>query len=286
MTRSEWTLVALAAQLLETHERDAVRGDLIEAGATGPQALRQILGLVARRQAALWADWHPWFALIAVVLPLGILMSHATRWWADSSAMDIALYLRIWEWSYLKYPGWRRDVFLIIWSLALSAAALSAWSWTCGYVLAALSRRAVWMTAIAFALVVFFATFGSSTVVRVTSEKFTTHFYGVVFPRLFRTFFVMAPLLWGIHCHRKGIVHPRIRVIGAAAVIVLTVLVSPRLENSMVSGRGLYGDAGPDRTFGTGDEPRPLWPVALVMLWPTAYILASAKPNRPRRLDA
>jgi hypothetical protein len=75
-------------------------------------------------------------------------------------------------------------------------------------------------------------------------------------------------------------------LVGAAAVIVLTVLVSPGLENSLVWGRGLWGDAGPDRTFGTSDDPRPLWPVALVMLWPTAYILATAMPNRLRRVDA
>jgi hypothetical protein len=281
-----WPLADLASRLLEPHEREAVRGDLVEAGATGTQALLQILGLVARRQAALWADWHPWFALVAVVLPLGVLVSHASRWWADSSAMDVALYIRIWEWSYLTYPGWRRDVLGIVWSFALSAAALSAWSWTCGYLLASLSRRTVWIMAFAFALVVFFATFGTVTVVRVSSEKFATHFYGVVFPRLFRTFFVMLPLLWGIYSHRQRVVHPTTRLVGAAAVIVLTVLVSPWLEHSMVMGRGAYPDGGPDRTVGTSDDPRPLWPLGLVMLWPTAYILATAMPHRPPRIDA
>jgi hypothetical protein len=275
MMRIGWTLADLAAQCLEPHERDAVRGDLIETAATGRQALWQILGLVARRQAAHWAEWHPWFALLAVVLPLGILMSHASRWWADSSAMDIALYVRIWEWSYLTYPGWRRDVFEILWSLVLNGAALSAWSWTCGYLLASLSRRTVWVTAIVFALVVCFGTFGTSTVLRASSEKFATHFWGVVFPRLFRAFFVVLPLLWGIHCRRRSIVQPTLRVIGAAAVIVMTVLVAPRLEHSLVMGRGGYPNAGPDRTVGTSDDPRPLWPISLIVLWPTAAILSS-----------
>jgi len=136
------------------------------------------------------------------------------------------------------------------------------------------------------ALVVFLATLGTSTVARITHDKFAGHFYGVVLPRLFRAAFVMLPVLWGIYSRRKGVIRPTMLFAGAALVITLTVLKSPGLENSLVWGRGLYGHAGPDRTFGTSDDPRPLWPVALVMLWPTAYILATAMPNRHRRLDA
>jgi hypothetical protein len=194
--------------------------------------------------------------------------------------------MRLWDWSYLEYPGWRRDFFRTVWSAALSGAALSVWSWTCGYMMASVSRRTVWVTAIAFALVVFLATLGTTTVARITHDKFAGHFYGVVLPRLFRTAFVMLPLLWGIHSRRIGVIRPTTLFLGAVVVITLTVLKSPGLENSLVWGRGLWGEAGLDRTFGTSDDPRPLWPVALVMLWPTAYILATALPNRPRRFDA
>jgi hypothetical protein len=47
-------LVAAASQLLEPGERDAVNGDLEEAGESGWRALLDVLGLVVRRQAALW----------------------------------------------------------------------------------------------------------------------------------------------------------------------------------------------------------------------------------------
>jgi hypothetical protein len=286
MIRTGWWLADVASQFLEPQERDAVRGDLAECGAGGWRALAEILGLVVRREAALWTEWRPWFALVGVVLPLGIMLSHASRSWSDSSALNISLYTRIWEWSYLGYPGWRRDLFAILWSGAISVTALGVWSWTCGYMLASVSRRTVWVAAIAFALVVFLATLGTPTVARMMHDKFAGHFYGIVLPRLFRFAFVILPLLWGIQSRRKGIVRPMMLLVGAAAVIVLTVLASPGLENSLVWGRGHYGDAGPDRTFGTSDDPRPLWPVALVMLWPTAYILATAMPNRSRRLDA
>jgi hypothetical protein len=132
---------------------------------------------------------------------------------------------------------------------------------------------------------VFLATVGTSTLARIRHDEFSGHFYGVVLPRLFRTVFVMVPLLWGIHSRRRGVVRPAKLFVGAAVVITLTVLKSPGLENSLIWGRGLYGDAGPDRTYGTSDDPRPSWPV-IVMLWPTAYILATAMPNRQRRLDA
>jgi len=54
-----WWLVDKLSSVLEANERDAVRGDFAESGATGGQALRDMAGLVARRQAALWMDWRP-----------------------------------------------------------------------------------------------------------------------------------------------------------------------------------------------------------------------------------
>ncbi len=285
MTHMGWTLADLATQLLEAHERDAVRGDLAECGANGWRVLREVLGLVLRRQAGLWTEWQPWLALLGVVLPLGVLLSHASRSWADGMVLDISLYARLWDWSYLAYPGWRGELFRAVWSTALGAAALSVWSWTCGYMLASVSRRTVWVAVVAFALVVFLATIGTSTLARLRHDEFSGHFYGVVLPRLFRTAFVMLPLLGGIHSRRNGVMKPAKLCVGAAVVITLTVLKAPGLENSLVWGRGLYGDAGPDRTFGTSDDPRPSWPV-VVMLWPTAYILATATSDRLRHFDA
>src|SRR5688572_12513917 len=90
-----------------------------------------------------------------------------------------------------------------------------------GYMLASVSRRTVWVAVIAFALVVFLATLGSTTVARITHDKFAGHFYGVVLPRLFRTAFVMLPLLWGIHSRRKGVIRPTTLFLGAVVVITL-----------------------------------------------------------------
>jgi hypothetical protein len=278
MRRVSWALAELAAQLLEPHERDAVRGDLAECGVGGWRAFLEVLGLVARRQAALWADWRPWVAVIAIVVPIGLLLSHATRWWADAYAIDIQIYTQLWDISYFKYPGWSRELALVFWSGTLSAAALAGWSWASGYVLASLSRRTVWMAVALFALILFLGTLGTATIARANAGAFAGHFFGVVFPRLIRFFLVLLPALWGIHCSRRASVSRVMLATGAVTLIVLTLLAAPFLESSMMLGRGVYLSGavlGPDKAVGTADDLRPLWPISLVMVWPAVAILLS-----------
>ena len=75
MTRVRWWLVDRLSRMLEPGEREAVRGDIAESGETAGQALRNVLSLVVRRQAALWKGWRPWLTFAALVAPLGILLS-------------------------------------------------------------------------------------------------------------------------------------------------------------------------------------------------------------------
>ena len=74
MNRIGWRLVEITSQVLEPSERDAVRGDLAESSETTGQALRGVLGLVLRRQAALWKDWRPWVILTALIFPVAMLL--------------------------------------------------------------------------------------------------------------------------------------------------------------------------------------------------------------------
>jgi hypothetical protein len=57
-----WSLVKVAAQLLERDESEAVLGDLVEEGESAWQGLLGVLGLVIRRQTSLWKSWRPWLA--------------------------------------------------------------------------------------------------------------------------------------------------------------------------------------------------------------------------------
>lgn len=256
MKPAGWWLADLTSQLLDPQERAAVRGDLTEARVSGGRALLEVLGLVVRRHVALWAEWRPWVALLTIVVPIGIMLSHATRWWADAYAFDTLIYL--------GYPPWGRDLPELVWSATISAAALAGWSWTSGYVLAALSRRTAWHSCAVFAVIVFLGTLGTATIARANSDAFAGHVVGVVFPRLSRFIFVVLPVVWGIHCCRRGSLSRGMLSIGAVALIVLTLMLGPFLDSSLTLGRG------------TVDDLRPLWPISLLIMWPTAAILFSA----------
>jgi len=80
MMRMCWWLVDIVSRTLEPDERDAVLGDLTESGQGGGQALRDVLGLVVRRQAPWWKDWRPWLALVGLVGPVGVLLNLACSW--------------------------------------------------------------------------------------------------------------------------------------------------------------------------------------------------------------
>jgi hypothetical protein len=60
MSTIGWQMAASASRMLLPAEREAVLGDLIEAGESGGAALLGVLGLLARWQAEAWKDWRPW----------------------------------------------------------------------------------------------------------------------------------------------------------------------------------------------------------------------------------
>ena len=198
MTRLCWSFVELASRLLDQPEREVVRGDLAECGAGAGRALREVLGLVVRRQAAAWFDWRPWFILAAIVIPIGFLLSHASRWWGVHHAINLANYWVLWDVSYLAYPGYRNDVIrMAVWTGA-AWLALAGWSWTTGFVVGRVSRRTVWLTVVLFAVVIFAATLGTVTSAqRTPNPSLRYHLIFVVFPRLLRTFLVMLPMVVG-----------------------------------------------------------------------------------------
>jgi hypothetical protein len=67
-------LLELTAQLLERSEREAVLGDLEEAGESAWRGLVNVLGLVIRRQTILWKSWRPWLAAFGLALPASFLL--------------------------------------------------------------------------------------------------------------------------------------------------------------------------------------------------------------------
>jgi hypothetical protein len=271
VTPRGWWVVDLVCGLLDRDERAAVCGDLIEAHVSTGRALIEVGGLVVRRQAALWLGWQPWLALFTVVAPLGVLLSLSSRWFAGIAA-HLWLYVRLGEWSYLTIPGWRRDVIEAATTALAGFAALALWSWSAGFVLARLSRKAWWTLGLVLALVIVL------TIGRVTNAR------GFTLTPTVRLLLVLLPMWSGLRRGVNGTALGAVRALAiAVATIAITAFMSKALEGSLTYGWVVPPQPGPDGIFGTGDDLRPLWWVSLVMLWPTAYVVMNSIRGRASR---
>jgi len=141
MSRLCWWLVDIASRLLDPGERAVVRGDFAESGETAGPALRGVLGLVLRRQAAVWIDWRPWLALVGLVGIAGPRLSEATFLFNNAINQQLIVFR-----MYGVHPEtgltFRQDVFCLV----CMALALASWSWVSGFVLGSLSGRGIWFT--------------------------------------------------------------------------------------------------------------------------------------------
>src|SRR5260221_1750096 len=191
--------------MLEPDEREAVRGDFAESGETSGQALRNVLGLVLRRQAALWKDWRPWLALVGLVAPLGVLLSLVARREAGGSAIYLWLYLNNWTSAYITNRGARMD--LIHYSAVIFAAYMTLffWSWPSGFMLASLSRRTIQVNGALFCLVVLLAKLLEAPPpgrndgnVDSNDPVLSLTFYSVMFPLILQAVLILLPAIWGM----------------------------------------------------------------------------------------
>jgi hypothetical protein len=137
--RASWNLAEWVGRFLEAAEREAVLGDLAEA-AEGPwHAFTGIVGLVFRRQAALWTNWRPWVAAFGVSVPTSFMLM-------GNSVMLCARCVTLAE---TRAAGQLYPAQIEV--LAVQALLLAGWSWTCGYFVGSISRRTVWFSVIAYA---------------------------------------------------------------------------------------------------------------------------------------
>jgi hypothetical protein len=266
MSRISWWLVDTVSRLLEPDEREAVRGDFMESGVSGGQALLDVLGLVIRRQAALWVDWRLWLGLVGVVVPLGMLLSHVSRRWADGSAVYAWLYVNNWTWAFLESPGARRDLAGTVVRFCLNSATLTAWSWTSGFVLGSLSRRAVLVNGGLFCFALFAGTFASIAGAsrNPSNPAFSLTFYSVAWPVILQTLLVVLPGLWGM---RKG---RRLTALPLRQAIVGVVVVAALTARAVLSLEG--------RNWLLGFLP--------LLAWPVGYMVAMAGWRHWRRRTA
>jgi hypothetical protein len=121
------SLVEVAARMLAPCERQAVVGDLTEAGESSWRGVAGVFGLVIRRQTELWKSWRPWVAAFGVAVPFSFLL------------MGFSLSVSS---TYRHFV----DLGAGFWLLTSHVFLLIAWSWTGGFVVGSLSRRTLWVS--------------------------------------------------------------------------------------------------------------------------------------------
>jgi hypothetical protein len=220
MTRVCWWLADVVSRVLEPDERDIVHGDLAESRETGGHALCDVIGLVARRQVALWHDWRPWLVLFGLVVPLALLLSLVSIRVARMSSVYSWMYFNNSDWSLIQHRAFWIVLAQTIALVFPDILALVCLSWTIGFMLGALSRRTILVNGALFCLVLLFAEFVAvpqymrlqlhSLQVTLGQGPLAPHlhdndavstltFYSVMFPLLVQIVLVLLPSFWGMY---------------------------------------------------------------------------------------
>jgi hypothetical protein len=286
MNRICWWLAAVISGLLDPDERNAVHGDLIESGEDGAKALHDMFGLVVRRQLALWKNWQPWLALLGVAGISAVVLSATAFNLRVGIDHRLLRYLR--SGIYYDESGItvrQEVVFMICLSIAFFA-----WTWTSGFVLATLSRRAVWLTGLMFYVVVL-SSFLARLVVAgaVGADRPIVGDRPYPIPVVFLAFLIpftpskllfLLAFVWGA---RNGL-RKRALALGPAAgwalfVVIATALVMwtggwyEETHSLIVPWVATSPEAWSRGVWHAGPWPTRLFPLLLVS-WPVGYMLA------------
>src|SRR5579864_2754723 len=128
-----------------------------------------------------------------------MVLSIASRDW--TGAIYAWLYVNNWTWAYLDSPGARLDLVRMVGNVSLGYLTLIVWSWTSGFVLGSVSRRAIWINGPLFLLVLFGGTRGSTTAGLLNpgnAAVFSLTFYRVALPMIVKTVLIVLPAVWGM----------------------------------------------------------------------------------------
>lgn len=204
MRSAGWPMVEAAARLLARDEREAVLGDLVEADEGAWPGLRGVLGLVFRREVALWKSWRPWVAGFGVALPSSFLLMGAsvTVTWS---------YMRLLCPELLAKASLTKPSGLLV--LLCQALLLIGWSWTGGFVVGSVSRRTLW----------------ASMLLCYSPCLFCLSRFGIESLSRFSLLLFLLPAVWGV---RQGLRTSRINLPWAMIVaLAITVLMIPSWGN-------------------------------------------------------
>ena len=265
-------LVELIARVLEPEERTVVLGDLKETNERCSRAVREVAGLVLRRQAALWVDWRPWLALVGlvgVVCPvLWVISSEVTA----PIFMDIRTYWRVGS-LYSSGLTIREEFYISL----MRAAGLFVWSWTSGFVLSRLAGKTIWILGMLYFLLWTFPlpltlvfAIGSP---RVRSDDVPLLLVLVALQASGYVCLFVYPSINGMRHSLKG------KQVAGMNALCLTAIVFCLI--GLATWMGGWQGAAVTRWSGSAWDASPGWPSRLlfysVLAWPAIYLLFTAK---------
>jgi hypothetical protein len=273
-----WRLAELASLMLESDERTAVCGDLLESGESGPRALYGVMGLVLRRQAALLANWRSLLALTVFVVPFSLLLGLISRMVADHSAIYLWLYFNNWTWTFLENPGARELLTRSLAEMFLQYLTLACCAYSVGYLLNLTARRASYVNAVFFCALLPLEKFvslpshtGLMPVMHpgrfflVNAAVFAVPFYGVMFPLIIQIALVAAPAIWGMrHAGGAPCLSPRVRGLFSMAAGATVVFMALQIWNWVSVASYMHASA-------------PSWILQVlhfIIYWPVLYVIA------------
>ena len=185
----------MLANLLAADEREAVLGDLAEARESTIRGVVAVLGLVARRQAALWLNWRPYLILVVFVVPAALVLHGIGRWDAGLFAAEAL----------------QKDLPWFARLLTMAFATLACWSFLGGSILRTIAPRTL-VTQASAMLGVMIVAQAADLISHLTLAHHSAgeaSAYGAVAPWLVQIVFVAGPLVWGM---REPL--PRIVILG------------------------------------------------------------------------
>jgi hypothetical protein len=196
-------LIDALAEMLDPDEREAVLGDISESQQKNGKAIRELLGLIARREAALWRTPRPWLMLVAMVAPIAVALNLAAIRLAEGTAIYSYIYIDNWTWGQLASPGARADLVHLCVAYLFDYVSLAGFAWAAGLSIGRLSGRAVrGMSAWLYLSVVVVALVPRSHWVG-NASVFEAPFYQFVLPVIVGALCLVVPSLSGLHQGRR-----------------------------------------------------------------------------------
>ena len=136
-------LLNLLAGILPADERTVVLGDLQEDGVGLFFSIAAVIGYAVRKELDSWRNAAPWLVLLTVVTPCAVMLGSISLSMADANAIYLWLFANNCDLYLLHQPSFWNGLFESLRGMVWSSLALISWSWCCGTVIGAASRKTI-----------------------------------------------------------------------------------------------------------------------------------------------